>query len=259
MASTGDEVLHGRRVLITGAGRGIGKAIALTFATQGAQVAAAARTFADVEQVKTACGAEALAIAMDVRSEADCLAAVDRCRQEFGGLDVLVNAAGIASSQKFTELTNETWRDIVDTDLDGPMYMTRAALPLLLESKAGRVISIASTAAVGGGRYVAAYAAAKHGLLGLTRSLAVEYARTGVTFNCICPSYVDTEMTARTVANIVSRTGRTEEQARAALLTPQGRLIDPGEVAQLAAFLASDAGRSINGQALVIDGGATAD
>lgn len=258
MAEVEGRTLRNRRVLVTGAGRGIGKDIALAFAAQGARVAAAARTLGEIEQVKTACGAQALAIRLDVRSEVDCGAAVDRCLQAFGGLDVLVNAAGIASSQKFIELSNETWRDIVATDLEGPMYMTRAALPLLLQSEAGRVISISSTAALVGGRYVAAYTAAKHGLLGLTRALAVEYAGTGVTFNCICPGYVDTEMTERTIANIVSRTGRTPEQARAALLTPQERLIDPAEVAQLAVFLASDAGRSINGQALVIDGGATA-
>src|SRR5215471_15672859 len=238
MASADDLVLRNRRALVTGAGRGIGKAIALTLAAQGARVAAAARTLSDVEQVKEACGAGALALRLDVRSEADCRAAVDRCRQEFGGLDVLVNAAGIASSQKFTDLSNKTWRDIFATDLDGPMYMTRAALPLLIESPAGRAISIASTAAVGGGRYIAAYTAAKHGLLGLTRALAAEYAGTGVTFNCICPGYVDTEMTERTIANIMNRTGRTAEQARAALVTPQGRLIDPREVADVAVFLA---------------------
>jgi len=258
MESADDQVLRHRRVLVTGAGRGIGKAIALTFAAEGARVAVASRTEADLEKVKAGCGEEALAIPMDVRSERDCVAAVDRCHQAFGGLDVLVNAAGIAGSQKFIDLSTETWRDIVATDLDGPMYTTRAAIPLLLESGAGRVISISSTAALVGGRYVAAYTAAKHGLLGLMRALAVEYGSTGVTFNCICPSYVDGEMTDRTIANIVSRTHRTEEQARAALLTPQGRLIEPGEVARLAVFLASDAGRSINGQALVIDGGATA-
>jgi NAD(P)-dependent dehydrogenase (short-subunit alcohol dehydrogenase family) len=256
--TSSEEVLRDRRALITGAGRGIGRAIALAFASQGARVAAAARTIAEIEEVAAACGPQSVAISLDVRSEAACIAAVEECRKAFGSLDILVNAAGIASSQKFTDLTPETWRDIIATDLDGPMSLTRAVLPLMLEIGAGRVISIASTAALTGGRYIAAYSAAKHGLLGLTRALAAEYAPTGITFNCVCPGYVDTDMTARTIANIVSRTGRTAEQARAILLTPQGRLIDPEEVAQLAVFLASDAGRSINGQALAIDGGANA-
>jgi NAD(P)-dependent dehydrogenase (short-subunit alcohol dehydrogenase family) len=135
--------------------------------------------------------------------------------------------------------------------------MTRHAVDGMLEQKSGTVISIASVAARVGLPYISAYCVAKHGLLGLTRSLAAEYARTGLTFNCICPHYVDTPMTDATVRSIMERTGRDREAATRPLLTPQRRLIDPSEVAGVCLLLASEAGRSLNGQAIMIDGGFT--
>jgi len=248
-------LLEGLPALVTGAGSGIGRAVALALAEQGARVAAAGRTAASVERVAAECGPESIAIRLDVRDEAACESAVAACERRLGGLDGLVNAAGVASSQKFTDLTAEVWRETLAADLDGPMFMTRAAVVGMLERGWGRVISIGSIASLSGHRYIAAYTAAKHGLLGLTRALAAEYAASGITFNCVCPGYVDTPMTARTIANIARRTGRSEADARSVLLTPQGRLITPEEVAQAVVFLASEAGRSINGQALVIAGG----
>jgi NAD(P)-dependent dehydrogenase (short-subunit alcohol dehydrogenase family) len=169
---------------------------------------------------------------------------------------VLVNNAGVGTSQKFTDLDTATWRRTFAVDLDGPFFLTRAALPEMIERGSGAVIAVASVASRVGAPYIAAYTAAKHGLLGLMRALAAEHARRGVTFNCVCPGYVDTPMTEATIANIMGRTGRSREQALAPLLTPQGRLVTPAEVAAVCVLLASDEGRSINGQAIVIDGGA---
>jgi NAD(P)-dependent dehydrogenase (short-subunit alcohol dehydrogenase family) len=225
-------------------------------AHEGATVAVAARTTGEIGEVAAQCGDGAIAIKLDVTDEAACIGAVERCLGELGGLHVLVNGAGISASHKFTELPTKSWREIMATDLDGPFLMTRAAVGPMLAAGWGRVISIGSIASRTGGPYIAAYTAAKHGLLGLMRSLAAEYATTGLTFNCVCPAFADTPMTDQTVRSITARTGRTVEQARSALLTPQGRLISPEEVAAMCVLLASEAGRSINGQAVTIDGGA---
>src|SRR5216683_7035454 len=137
-------------------------------------------------------------------------------------------------------------------------HLIRAALPAMLARGSGVVISIASTAGLQGGRYIAAYTAAKHGLVGLTQALAAEYSGSGVSFNCVCPAYVDTPMTERTIENIVQKTGRSRDAALKALLVGQGRLITPDEVAAACLMLASDAGRLINGEAIILDGGTPA-
>jgi NAD(P)-dependent dehydrogenase (short-subunit alcohol dehydrogenase family) len=245
--------MEGRTALVTGGGRGIGRAVALAFAREGARVAVAARTLTEVEAVARECGG--LAIQLDVTDEAGCREAVARCERELGRLDVLVNNAGIAASQKFTELDTESWRRILSVNLDGPFFMTRAAVPAMLARGSGSVIAIASVASRVGAPYIAAYTAAKHGLLGLMRALAAEYARRGLTFNCVCPGYVDTPMTQHTVDNIMARTGRPHDQALQPLLTPQGRLVSTDEVAAVCILLASDAGRGITGQAINVDGG----
>jgi NAD(P)-dependent dehydrogenase (short-subunit alcohol dehydrogenase family) len=224
-------------------------------AKEGAIVAVAARNADEIADVAARCGGGAIAVQLDVRDESACAHAVERCKAELGALHVLVNGAGIAASHKFTELPTNSWREIMATDLDGPFFMTKAAIRPMLAAGWGRVISIGSIASRSGAPYVAAYTAAKHGLLGLMRSLAAEYAETSITFNCVCPAFSDTSMTDQTVRNIATRTGRTPEEARLALMTPQGRLISPGEVAAASVFLASEAGRSINGQAIVVDGG----
>jgi meso-butanediol dehydrogenase / (S,S)-butanediol dehydrogenase / diacetyl reductase len=247
--------LEGRTALVTGGGRGIGREIALTFAREGARVAVAARTVAEIEAVAADCGAGAIAVPLDVTDEAACAAAVERVERELGGLDVLVNNAGAAASHKFTELDTGTWRRILAVDLDGPFFLTRAAVPGMLARGSGAVIAVASIASKLGAPYISAYTAAKHGLLGLMRALAAEYARRGLTFNCVCPGYVDTPMTAASIENIMVRTGRTREQALEPLLTPQGRLVRPDEIAAVCLLLASDAGRGINGAAINVDGG----
>jgi NAD(P)-dependent dehydrogenase (short-subunit alcohol dehydrogenase family) len=242
-------------VLVTGAGQGIGRSIALAFAMAGARVAVTGRTRPKIEHVAGECGGDAAAITLDVSAESSCQRAVSECLDRLGPVDVLVNSAGIAKSAKFTATDTGLWRQIMTVDVDGPFWLTRAVLPAMLERDHGTVISIGSVASRVGLPYVAAYTAAKHALLGLTRALSAEYARTGITFNCVCPHYTDTPLAAETVRNIVARTGRGEEEALAHLLSPQGRLIDPADVAALCLFLASPAGRSITGQAINIDGG----
>jgi NAD(P)-dependent dehydrogenase (short-subunit alcohol dehydrogenase family) len=250
-----DGVLSGRAALVTGGGRGIGRSTALALARAGARVAVAARTLSEIEAVSARCGEGAIAVRLDVTSSDSCREAVAACESEFGRLDVLINNAGVASSQKFTDLTEEIWRETMAVDLDGPYRMTKAAVPGMVARGWGAVIMIGSTRSLTGGSYLGAYTAAKHGLLGLTRALALEYAKKGLTFNCVCPSFTETPMTRHTVENIMAKTGRDEEAALKALYSGQGRLISPEEIAALCVYLASEEGHGINGQAIAIDGG----
>jgi NAD(P)-dependent dehydrogenase (short-subunit alcohol dehydrogenase family) len=250
-------LLDGKVALVTGGGRGIGRQVALALAREGAILAVAARTSIEIEAVARECGEGAIALALDVTDDLRCCEVVERCRDQFGRIDILVNSAGIATSAKFTDLSVEEWRSTLAVDLDGPFFMTRHVVPIMLAQGSGAVISLASVAARAGMAFIAAYTAAKHGLLGLTRSLAAEYATSGLTFNCVCPHYVDTPMTQSTVARIMERTGRSKEEVTRRLLTPQRRLIATDEVAAVCVLLASNSGRSINGQAVMVDGGYT--
>jgi NAD(P)-dependent dehydrogenase (short-subunit alcohol dehydrogenase family) len=249
----------GRSVLVTGASRGIGSAVALAFAERGDRVAVAGRdeqALAGVADECTSRGAcSMLVLPFDLADADACAGAIARCEQEFGGVEVLVNNAGVAESAKFTETTLEQWRRMMTVDVEAPFVLTRAALPGMLGRGRGAVVNIGSVSSRIGLPYVAAYTAAKHALLGLTRALAAEYAASGVTFNCVCPYYADTPMTRATVRNIVARTGRSEAAATENPLSPQGRLIDPAEVAALCVLLGSEAGRGITGQAINVDGG----
>jgi NAD(P)-dependent dehydrogenase (short-subunit alcohol dehydrogenase family) len=255
--------LAGRRAFVTGGGRGIGRAVAHAFAREGARVVVAARTAAEVERVAgeiraEAGGQAAVRAVCDVSDSDSVAAAFATARAFFGaGPDVLVNNAGIAESAKVTDTSDEFWRRHLAVNLDGTFYCMRAALPSMVERGWGRVVNIASVAGKTGAPYVAAYTASKHGVLGLTRSAALEVARSGVTVNAVCPGYVDTEMTAGAVRNISARTGRGEEEALEALrrMSPQHRLVTPAEVAALCVLLASEDGRGITGQAINIDGG----
>src|SRR5438067_243692 len=224
--------LANKIALITGGGRGIGRAIAFAFAREGAKLVVAARTTEQVEKVaeeiKAECDVEALPASCDVSDRE----AVERLFQilgkEFGrGVDILVNNAGIAESAPLVKTDDELWNRHLAINLTGTFYCTRAALPAMLARGWGRIINIASIAGKTGAPYIAAYAASKHGVLGLTRSLALEVATKGVTVNAICPGYVDTEMTARGIENIVRKTGKSANKALKAIKksSPQNRLI----------------------------------
>jgi len=246
-------MLSGKTALITGGGRGIGRAIALAFAEEGARIAVAARTAEQVEQVAKEIGNNAIALVCDVSDSQS----VAHMFSEVGDIDILVNNAGIAESATIVNTTDELWHRHLSINLSGTFYCTRAALPAMLKKGWGRVINIASIAGKTGAPYIAAYSASKHGVLGLTKSIALEIATSGITVNAICPGYVDTEMTSRGVERITSRTGRTAEEALDTLkkMSPQNRLVTSEEVAALALLLASDEGRGINGQGINIDGG----
>jgi NAD(P)-dependent dehydrogenase (short-subunit alcohol dehydrogenase family) len=248
-------VLKGKTALVTGASKGIGEAVALALSSAGARVAVTARRLDSVERVSRECGPGTLPIALDIGEEPSCTRAVEEVEQAFGNLDILVNNAGIAESAKFLQTSTEMWRRVLTVDLDGPFWMTRAALPGMLARSQGTIISIGSVASRIGLAHAASYTAAKHGLLGLTRALANEFPRHGITFNCICPYYVDTPMTEATIDGIVARTSLSRDEARRVLLTPQGALIDPDDVASLCVLLASPAGKAITGQAIQVDGG----
>jgi NAD(P)-dependent dehydrogenase (short-subunit alcohol dehydrogenase family) len=254
--------LQNRLALITGGGRGIGRAIALEYAREGADVVVAARTLQQVEgvanEISEAFNTRVLPFTCDVSDLASVQQLFVKTKNAFGrGPDILVNNAGIAESAPLLKTDDEHWRRHLEINLSGTFYCTRAALAEMLERGWGRVINIASIAGKTGAPYIAAYAASKHGVLGLTRSVALEVAAKGVTVNAICPGYVDTEMTTRGVENITSKTGRTAEQALDSIkkMSPQNRLIDSEEVAALALLLASHEGRGINGQAINVDGG----
>lgn len=254
--------LNHKLAFITGGGRGIGRAIAIAFAREGASVAVTARTRAQVEavakEVADQFGVDSLALECDVRNTGWVNDAFNLARAHFGrGPEILVNNAGIAESELFIKSDELMWERHLNTNLGGTFRCTHAALPEMVERGWGRIINIASIAGKTGAPYVSAYAASKHGVLGLTRSLALEVAAQGITVNAICPGYVDTEMTSRGVENIVARTGKSAEKALDVLkkMSPQNRLVTAEEVAALALLLASEEGRGINGQAINVDGG----
>ncbi|MDX6398528.1 MAG: hypothetical protein QOJ43_1936 [Gaiellaceae bacterium] len=226
--------------MVTGGGKGIGAAVCARFA--GERVVSVGRTPGEVDEV------------CDVTDEE----AVAELFARVGAVDLLVNNAGVAESAPLARTTLAGWRRQLDVNATGAFLCTRAVVPGMVERGSGRVVTVASTAGLVGARYVAAYTASKHAAVGLMRAVAAEVAGTGVTANAVCPSYVRTPMTERTLDRISEQTGRSREEALASLeaSTPLGRLLEPEEVAEAVWYLASDAAAAVNGQALVLDGGA---
>lgn len=247
-----EQILAGKLALVTGGGRGIGAAIARALAGVGARVMVCGRSKVDLDAVAKEIGG--VAIRVDLASRAE----TDEVLRSVGHVDVLVNNAGIAESAPLEKTTDELWDRILEVDVTSAFRITRALAPAMIKAGFGRIINVASNAGVTGYAYSAAYCAAKHALVGLTRALAIDLARTGVTINALCPGWVETQLAEEAVTRIAAKTGRSVDEARTQLaqMSPQRRMIKPDEVAHAALALCAHGARGIHGQTIVIDGGA---
>jgi NAD(P)-dependent dehydrogenase (short-subunit alcohol dehydrogenase family) len=253
-----DARLQGRHALITGGGTGIGAAAARALANEGVKLSLLGRRTGPIETTAIATGGTAFQC--DVTDPQAIGRAFDEARAGNGPIELLVVNAGIAESAPFHKMTRESWDRIVGTNLTAAFDCARAAIGDLLKSENGRLVFIASVASLRGVPYAAHYAASKHGLLGLTRSLAAEYAKTNLTVNAVCPGYVDTPMTDQSVARVSEITGRSEAESRGAItsMNASGRLVDPEAIANVVLTLCLPLSRDINGAAITIDGGTSA-
>ena len=253
--------LDGKTALVTGSGRGIGRAIASRLAQEGADVVVnygqhedeAQETLAQV----VALGRRGTIVRADLAQVNEVRSLIEEGIRHFDGVDILVNNAGQAASAPIGRTSDELWQQMLAVNLTGTFLCARAALPGMLMAGWGRIVNISSTAGQRGYAYVSAYAAAKHGVIGLTRSLALEVASKGITINAVCPGYTETDLLRSSVDNVVAKTGRGVEQARAefARHNPQGRIIQPEEVASAVAWLCGAGASAINGQSISVSGG----
>jgi 3-hydroxybutyrate dehydrogenase len=253
-----DTPLAGRHALITGGGTGIGAAAAERLSAAGAKLSLLGRRMEPLQVVAEAHGG--IAVGCDVTDAGQIGKAFDEARTLNGPIDLLIVNAGIAESAPFHKMTRESWDKIIATNLTAAFECSRAAIGDLLKSESGRLVFVASVASLRGVPYASHYAASKHGLLGLMRSLAAEYAKTSLTVNAVCPGYVDTPMTDQSVARVSEITGRSEGDARSAItnMNASGRLVDPDAVGNIIATLCLPLSRDINGTAVTIDGGTSA-
>ena len=250
--------LAGRHALITGGGTGIGAAAAEHLHAAGAKVSLLGRRLEPLQKI--AGRLSGYAVSCDVTVPEEIAKAFEEARTLNGPFDLLIVNAGIAESAPFHKMSRESWDRIIGTNLTAAFECSRAAIGDLLQSDNGRLVFVASVASLRGVPYAAHYAASKHGLLGLMRSLAAEYAKTSLTVNAVCPGYVDTPMTDQSVARVSEITGRSEDQARSAItdMNASGRLVDPQAIGNVIAMLCLPLSRDINGAAITIDGGTAA-
>jgi NAD(P)-dependent dehydrogenase (short-subunit alcohol dehydrogenase family) len=250
--------LEGRHALVTGGGGGIGAATAAHLAAAGAKLSLLGRRREPIDTVAKQFGGTA--IQCDVTDPARIAAAFGEARAANGAIDMLVVNAGIAESAPFHKMSRDSWQRIIATNLTAAFDCAQAAIGDLMKSESGRLVFVASVASLRGVPYAAHYAASKHGLLGLMRSLAAEYAKTNLTVNAVCPGYVDTPMTDQSVARVSEITGRSEGDARGVItnMNASGRLVDPQAIGNVIAMLCLPLSRDINGAAITLDGGTSA-
>jgi NAD(P)-dependent dehydrogenase (short-subunit alcohol dehydrogenase family) len=252
--------MTGRHAVITGGGKGIGVAIADSLARVGVNVTLMGRSVELLEReaarIRAAYDVCAEAVALDVTAADQVERAFATARQRQGDVHILVNNAGVAPAQPFLDITLDLWNDTLAVNLTGAFLCTQAVLPAMIQSGWGRIVNIASTVGLKGAARIAAYAASKHGLIGLTRSVALEVAKQGITVNAVCPGYTDTGMAERAVAAVQRAAQSSEADARARItrVSPLGRLLRPEEVADAVLWLCRPDSAAITGQAIVIGG-----
>ena len=248
-------ILAGKTALVTGGGRGIGRAIAVRLAALGARVVVAGRTVAELEETAQSVGG--LALPMDAADRASVQAALVDLAARAGRIDVLVNNAGVAESAPLDRTTDAMWDWMMAVNAGSAFALCRALIPPMVDAGWGRVINLASNAGLTGYAYSSAYCASKHAVVGMTRAIALEIARSNVTINSVCPGWVNTRMADEAVQRIADKTGKGVEHARRSLegMSPQRRMIEPDEVAHVVAMLCSNEARSIHGQSIPVDGG----